>query len=197
MRRTSRFWGPVIAIVALATVCASIKQNGAISAASPPSADGPWMASSNLSVDLAGAIDTRPSTWGTADFYDFRVSLAAPGKRVRVLRIVGDLVAWPRVLPGELPVAAGQYAGVLVGFMTTAADGSARCVPCADNTMVYAQGAMGALPIRVPFEREVSVGGLLGADGVLVVRIATWLNSTGRPVHAEATFTVTWRAEAA
>jgi len=158
--------------------------------------DGPWMASSNLSVDLAGAQDTRVATWGTADYHDFRVSLPAPGKRVRILRIAGDLVAWPKVLPGELPVSPGQYAGVLVGFMTTAFEGSVRCLPCADNTMIYAQGAMGAAPVRVPFDREVSVGGALEADQVLVVRIASWLNSTGRPVHAEATFTVTWRAEA-
>jgi len=154
------------------------------------------MASSNLSVDLMGAPDTRLATWGTADYHDFRVSLPALGKRVRVLRIAGDLVAWPRVLPGELPVSPGQYAGVLVGFMTTAAEGSMRCLPCADNTMIYAQGAMSAAPVRVPFDREVSVGGALEADQVLVVRVASWLNSTGRPVHAEATFTVTWRAEA-
>ena len=155
---------------------------------------GPWLASSNYSVDLAGAADSRPGTWGTADSFTAPIAFHPPhGYRVRILRIRGDLTAWARVLPDESPVAQGT-AGVLVSFQTTARDGSARCTPCADNTLVYLQGAVsGPGAVRVPFDARTSV--LLEPDSILRVTVASWLNTTGKPIHLEPTFTVVYRFE--
>jgi len=152
---------------------------------------GPYSASCNFSADLTGKADTRESTWGTADSYNFTVVLSAPtGYRVRILRLSGDLVAWPKTMPADAAVVANQYAGVLLGFQTTAPPGSLRCNPCADNTMLYIQSAMRADPVRAPFDNNVRVGGLLERDGKLIVVVAAWLNTTQRPIHIEPTFTV-------
>ena len=158
---------------------------------------GPFLASSNYSVDLTGPKDTRADTWGTAAAYSAPIAFHPPaGYRVRVLRIRGDLVAWARVLPGEELPATGSTAGVLVGFQTTALDGSARCVPCADNTLIYLQDAVsGSGRVRIPFDADVSTGGLLLPDNVLVVKVASWLNTTGKAIHLEPTFTVIYRFE--
>jgi hypothetical protein len=157
---------------------------------------GPYSASGNFSADLQGAVDVRPATWGTADAYTWVIQMTAPaGYRVRILRLRGDLVAWPKTLPGEAPVERGQYAGVLLGFQTSAKDGSARCDPCADGTMLYIQHAMGADPVRAPFNTRVQEGGLLEPDGKLLVKVAAWLNTTGRPIHLEPTFTVVYQFE--
>ncbi len=155
---------------------------------------GPFTAANNYATNLMGPTDTRVDTWGTADSQVWQQSFRPPaGYRVRVLRLWGDLVAWPMVLPGERPVAPGQYAGVLVGFQTTARDGSDRCWPCADNTLLYLQGAMHAEPVRIPFDQRVST--LLEADNILAVKVADWLNTLGRPVHMEVTYRVTYRFE--
>jgi hypothetical protein len=157
---------------------------------------GPFCSATNFSVDLLGPVDQRGSTWGNADAHSWAITFKPPvGYRVRILRLSGDLVAWPKVLPGEFPVADGAYAGVLLGLQTTAPQGSTRCELCADNTMLYVQGAIDSHPIRVPFDQRVSAGGMLGTDNKLVVKVAAWLNTTGKPIHMEPTFTVTYRFE--
>jgi hypothetical protein len=156
---------------------------------------GPFSSSANFSADLLGARDTRPDTWGNADSASWTIQFRPPaGYRVRILKLRGDLVAWPRVLPGEPPVPRGTYAGVLLGFMTTAPDGSLRCDPCADNAMLYIQHAMESAPVRAPFDYD-RVNVLLESDNKLLVKVAAWLNSTGRPIHIEPTFTVVYRYE--
>lgn len=116
------------------------------------------------------------------------------GYRVRILRLRGDLVSWPKVLPGDTPVTPGQYAGVLLGFQTTSPGGSGQCDYCADNTMLYIQDAISTEPHRAPFDYT-NVDMLLNPDNELLVKIASWLNTTGKPIHVEATFTVTYRYE--
>jgi hypothetical protein len=165
---------------------------------------GPYTMSGNFPRDLAGPVDTRmagqvcasgPCIWGTADSDVLPIQFKPPaGYRVRILRLRGDMVAWPRVLPGEVPVAPGQYAGVLMGFQTTAPEGSAKCDWGADNTMLYIQDAVGTEPRRAPFDyRDVNV--LLEPDSILRLVIASWLNTTGRAIHIEATYTVVYRFE--
>ena len=144
-----------------------------------------------------GARDARPDTWGNSDAASWTIQFRPPaGYKVRILRLRGDLVAWPRVLPAESPVPRGAYAGVLLGFMTTAPDGSLRCDPCADNTMLYIQQAVENAPARAPFDYD-KVNVLLEPHNKLLVKVAAWLNTTGKPIHTEPTFTVVYRYERA
>jgi hypothetical protein len=155
---------------------------------------GPFFASSNFTADLLGPVDVRPGCWGNADVATWTITFRPPpGYRVRVLRLRGDLVAWPRVLPGEKAIEPGNYAGVLLGFQTTAPEGSVRCDWCADNTALYIQDAMSNKPIRAPFNHE--IGALLEPDHKLVVKVAAWLNTSGHPIHIEPTFTTVFQFE--
>jgi hypothetical protein len=155
---------------------------------------GPFTASSNFSVDLLGEKDTREGTWGYTGAQTWPIQFNPPeGYRVRVLEISGDLIAWPRVLPGETAVQPGAYAGVLVGFQTTAPEGSERCSPCADNTPVYLQAGLDGRPSRIAYARKVNM--LLEQDNRLIVKVAAWLNTTGKPIHIEPTFTLKYRWE--
>lgn len=157
---------------------------------------GTYSASGNFAVDLNGPVDTRPGTWGTADAWTWKETFSPPaGYRVRILAIQGDLTAMARTLPEDPPVPRGKSAGVLLGFGTTAAEGSVRCSPCADNTMLYVQAAMGSEPVTRSFDWTVRAGGLLEPDNTLLVKVASWLNTTGIPVHLEATFTIVYRFE--
>ena len=158
----------------------------------------PCSTSGNFSADILGAADTRPSTWGDAGVQTWPVTFKPPaGYRVQILSLKGDLVAWAKVLPGDAPVPDGMSAGILLGYQTTAAAGSIRCSPCADNTMLYIQSGVSRAPVRAPYEYDVRAGGLLELDNVLMVVVAAWLNVTGKPIHMEPTFTVTFRYEAA
>jgi hypothetical protein len=149
-----------------------------------------WLSGAfNFAYDLYGTKDTRPGTWGTADVATWKITFAPPpGFRVRILRAHGDLIAWVRGAPED------TYAGVLLGFQTTAPEGSTKADLIADNTMLYIQDTVSrGRPCRAPFDVDVSAGGLLEEDNVLVVKIASWLNDTGKPVHAEVSATITYK----
>lgn len=146
---------------------------------------------SNFAVDLLGLVDTRPGCWGRADYELKRITFRPPaGYRVRILRASGDLVSWAR---GR--VARGTEFGTLLGLQTTAPEGSQRADWLADNTMLYVQDAANVKPSTRHFDQDVSAGGLLEPDNVLVVKIASWLNTTGYPIHLEATLNLTYRWE--
>ena len=157
---------------------------------------GPYSASSNYAADIQGVADSRDGCWGTADAVTWTMQLVAPeGYRVRITHIRGDFVSWPKTLQGEAPTAPGSYAGVLLGFGTTAPDGSKRCLPCADNTMLYIQDAVHMEPHRAAYDYDVKIGGLLEPDGKLMIKVAAWLNTTGRPIHMEPSFTIEYQYE--
>ena len=63
-----------------------------------------------------------------------------------------------------------------------------------DNCFLYLQIATGGLPVRAPFDDDVSAGGLLD-DNTLYVKVAVWLNDTGLPVHMEPTMVIVYRLE--
>lgn len=150
-----------------------------------------YSAATNFSVDLIGVPDTRPDTWGTASYAVKAITFKPPqGQRVRILRVYGDLLIWPL---GVVPQ--GKFAGVLLGLQTTAPDGSVRMDWGADNTMLYIQDATGGEPRRAAFDYKVSVGGVLGPDNKLIVKMATWLNDTGLPIHIEPSFVMVYRFE--
>ena len=155
------------------------------------------VSSGNLSADLYGVQDTRPSTWGYADSVAWPIVFYPPaGYQVRVYKISGDLVAWPKLItPALLPM--GSHAGVLVGFSTTAPSGSANCNLCADNTPLYKQGDLSDRidAIRVPFSEDYGPGFLLESDNQLIPKVASFLNTLGVPVHVEVTYSLTYRFE--
>lgn len=150
-----------------------------------------YSAATNFSVDLIGVPDTRPDTWGTASYAVKTITFTPPpGHRVRILRVYGDLLLWPIGSAQQ-----GKFAGVLFGLQTTAPEGSRRMDWGADNTMLYIQDATGGGPRRAPFDYNVSAGGLLEADNKLIVKLATWLNDTGLPIHIEPSFVMVYRYE--
>lgn len=156
--------------------------------------------SGNVAVDLMGPVDTRPSTWGTADSFTWPLTFKVPaGKVVVIERIQGDVVAWPKdhngvltgsgTISGNLTYDAGPraHAGVLAGFKVSGPDGSIACDLCADNTPLYVQQ-------NVPPEGATRVFryrlGIPLKDGKLFLKVASWLNTFGVPIHIELTYTI-------
>ena len=153
-----------------------------------------FMASGNFAVDLYGVADTRPGCWGYADSQEKIITFSPqPGFRVHVSRIRGDLVAWVRSSSASALTPPGSTAGVLLAFHDSGPDGSTRCDWCADNTPVYIQDAVTAAQpkTRAPF--DAGLDWTLPDDNKLIVKMASWLNDTGKPIHVEATYTLTFR----
>ena len=156
----------------------------------------------NCSVDLLGEQDNRQDTYGRAAYKVWPLRFKPPdGQRVRINHVIGDLLAL--LVPGAEPPLAGGSSGVLVGLQTTAPEGSAHADLAADNTFLYRQGAITTAQPKaeIPFDFDFSVGptggGLLEADGVLLVKVATFLNTIGVPIHLEATFVIEYDFETA
>jgi hypothetical protein len=149
------------------------------------------MLATNFSSDILGDLDTRQDTWGRAGYTLHRITFKPPAvHRVRILKAQGDFLIWPKRL--QAADYRMGYAGALFGLTTTAPDGSVRADWAADNTMLYVQVATSGKPARAAFNDDVSAGGLLEADHVLVVKMAAWLNTLEVPIHCEPSFTVTY-----
>lgn len=152
--------------------------------------------SGNFPRDLLGPVDTRPYTWGHADSATLPIQFKPPaGYRVQILKLRGDLVSWPMVLEGGLPIPDNRYAGVLLGFSTTSSTGAAECDWCASGCFVYIQDAIhGGEARRAPFAYNLTKDNTyLDADNVLNLKIAAFLNTTNVPIHIEGTYTITGR----
>jgi hypothetical protein len=142
----------------------------------------------NFSADILGQPDTRPGTWGTAGAATWQIKFTPPpDKVVQVLRVYGDVVAWPR---GK--VEKGYFAGVLFGLQTSAPDGSTRGTLLADNCFLYLQDVVTEEGKRTPFDLRFDEV-FLQPDNVLVVKVAVWLNDTSREIHIEPTFSVVYK----
>ena len=157
---------------------------------------GPFTASGNFAYHLYGTPDTRAETWGYQDSQEAVLTFSPPpGYRVYITRLRGDLVAWaiPSTIPTPPPP--GTSAGVLLAFHDSGPEGSTRCAvgECADNTPLYLQDAVTAAQpkTRAPF--NAALDWILPADNRMIVKAASFLNTTGQTIHAEATFTVTFR----
>lgn len=154
----------------------------------------------NFPRDMCGPADTRPNTWGRAEAVELPIKFKAPaGTRVRIRRLRGDLVSWAligacastndKTMLLMYSDTLSRFSGLLVGFSTTAQEGSKKCDWCADNTLLYVQDALhGTEARRTPFNWKMNR--LLEPDNILVLKIATWLNTIG-PIHVEAT----WQAD--
>lgn len=142
--------------------------------------------SSNFAFDLAGTVDTRPNTWGTAESYTHKITFTPPiGYRVVVHSITGDIVSWVR------NESQGKY-GVLYGFQQYVYNvgGWGECDLCDVTTMLYGQtgGTSKDVATRT-FKKEFKTPVPLPTNA-LFVKGAAWLNDTNQPVHFEITFTV-------
>lgn len=158
--------------------------------AQQPQILGPYLASGNFATNIAGTADSRPETWGKAGAVTNKLTFHPPdGYRVRILHVNGDLVGWP------MPKPVAGCSGALWGLQTTAPEASIRADFAADNTMLYIQDATCGDKFRAPVSLDVSAGGLLQADNVLVSVMSAWLNDSGSLIHLEATFTVRYQFE--
>jgi hypothetical protein len=167
---------------------------------------GPYTVSGNFPADLYGPVDTRmsglicaggPCIWGHADSAILPIKFRPPaGYRVRILVLRGDVVAWIKSLPGDSPTPAESAAGILAGFQTTSSSGSTHCDYCADGTPLYVQDSVTDKQpkTRAPFNYT-DVGLLLDDDNILTAKIGSWLNTTGKPIHIEVTYTIQFRYE--
>lgn len=145
---------------------------------------GSFVSCANFSADIQGEPDRRPQTWGTAGFHVWPIKFR--DEQTTIFKVWGDLIAWPK---GEVP--RGTYYGVLVGLMTTAPEGSKNCDWCADNTFLYFQGAGSRRSpvVRIPFDVQVQER---LSDGIILVKVAVFLNDTGLPVHVEPTVCISY-----
>lgn len=152
-----------------------------------------YSASANFSVDLLGEPDTRLNTWGTAGQSVWPVHFDIPQMyRVRILRVYGDFLIWPR---GEVPI--GKYAGALFSLHTSTPEKpiSEFTDLMVKNCFLYLQLATSGQPQRAPFDHRVSSGGLLDKDNTLYVKVAVWLNDTGLELHMEPTWVTVFQIE--
>jgi hypothetical protein len=133
----------------------------------------------NFSCDLQGPIDTRPSTWGTADYCIKEINFNHP---VEVVSVRGDLVGWTRKQSEGM-------AGALVSLQDTSPEGSIHADWLQDSCFLYYQ-----MPInrsgRLTFNDKI---GRILKDGKLIVKMASFLNETAQPVHLEVTLVVEYR----
>lgn len=150
----------------------------------------------NYAADLYGTEDTRPDCYGYADSKILDIKFKPPqGHRVRILRARGDMVSWIMTKGRDIPV--GSNAGVLLGLQSTASSKTnENCTFCAGGVMLYIQDSVSD---RVDHSRSQfdysDINMLLEPDNVFQVKMASWLNTTGFPIHVEASYTVTYRWE--
>ena len=139
----------------------------------------------NMTADIAGEIDTRPGTRGTAGSATVPIHFVVPsGCRVIVTRVYGDFIAAPN---GVIP--AGQMAYALFGLGTDAPDGSTDADLIASNTFLYYQAALSTQDgARIQF--DVPNLSVVLPDGVLTEKVAVFFNTTGLSIHLEPSFVV-------
>lgn len=171
---------------------------------------GPYVGANNFAADLLGDLDTRPSTWGRADFATLEITYAPPpGYRVRILEVNGivDAHYWPNnhllnsdisggtIFSHSQPVGDAGVLGAVGSEHPNNASGSIRADWLADNTWAYAQGVLplqGVFPVTTPRLMPQVKNNLLGPDHKLYYTLATWLNTTERRIHVEMTASVVY-----
>lgn len=168
---------------------------------------GPYVGANNFAADLLGELDTRPSTWGRADFTTLEITYEPPpGYRVRILEVNGivDAHYWPNndvftqapsILSFSEPVGSAGVLGAVGAEHPNMASGSIRADWLADNTWAYAQGVLplqGVFPVATPRLMNTVTNNVLGPEHKLYYTLATWLNTTERRVHVEMTASIVY-----
>jgi hypothetical protein len=154
--------------------------------------DDVFVSTINLPADILGELDARPGTWGRAGvrIVPYHFKNVPNGKRVRIIKVEGDLVSWPHGIP-----VTGTFAGVLWGLTrssVTEQGDSPELDYASDGCFIYIQDRVGAEGSRAAFERDTYSGGLLDEDHIMVNKIAVWLNETEASIHSEATAVLTY-----
>jgi hypothetical protein len=162
----------------------------------PSAVLGPYSAAVNIAEDLGEASPSGLSSYAS------RIQFNAPaGYGTRILRVYGDFIAFP-TQPGVIH--SGTSVEIGWGLKTTAPDGSTRVtypgypnVSAFDNSFVWVQGSLSALEnrARLPYDLDVSVGGKLGVDNIMLSQAFVALNTTGIAIHLEPTFVVVYQFE--
>jgi hypothetical protein len=154
----------------------------------------------NLPRDLLGPVDMRdtrtvcngPCIWGNADSVLMPITFSPPaGFRVKILSLRGDMVSWIKSLPGDKATPLESMAGTLMGFEENDTQTDLACTYCAMRTPLYIQDSVGEKSPnhRADFNYD-GVDLVLPADNTLNLKIAAWLNTTGKPIHIEATYVI-------
>jgi hypothetical protein len=170
--------------------------------AAPPSKSppvlGPYSTAVNIALDLAGKPDLVNG--GTSDAFASKIEFHPPtGYRTHVTRVYGDFISWPRA--GTIP--AGTSSEVGWGIKNTLPDGSTQvtypgytATPY-DNSFVWYQGVLTPQQpyCRIHFDQDVSVGGVLAADNMMLSQPFIALNTTGLIIHQETTYVVIYQFE--
>lgn len=154
----------------------------------------------NFSFDLIGTPDDRPDTWGTAGVQTKQLVFHPPeGYRVRIIRVYGDFVVWPRGNAGSDrgDMVFGKLAGTLLGLSSTAPDRSEYVEGggASDGCFLYVQVAAKKDPERVAIDHNTAMGGLLEKDGTVNVKAAVWLNTLGLAIHMEPSLVLVYQFE--
>jgi hypothetical protein len=142
---------------------------------------------------MAGVFDNGPCIWGRADSAILPLQFQPPpGHRTRIVALQGDMTAWIKSLQGDAPTPPESGAGVLMGFQTSSSSGTPDCTYAATGCPLYIQDAvMASMPkTRTPFDYQCDC--LLDEDNLFHLKIAAWLNNTEKPIHIEATYTITY-----
>jgi hypothetical protein len=157
---------------------------------------GPYSAAVNIAEDLGETSASKLSSYAS------QIQFNAPaGYGTRIIRVYGDVIAFP-TQPGVIP--SGTSVEIGWGLKTTAPDGSTRVtypgypnVSAYDNSFVWLQGSLSDLEIRarLPFDLEVTVGGKLATDNIMLSQAFVAMNTTGLSIHLEPTFVVVYQFE--
>ena len=155
----------------------------------------------NISLDLGATANAKsdPVNGGRTDFYASRVHFKTPtGMRTRLLRVYGDAIFWPR--NGVIEPGKSLEAGF--GLKTSRPDGDPRIdfpgfpgVSPYANSMCWWQTFLTAESpgARIQFDTDVSAGGLLETDGILISQPFIALDDTNVPAyHVETTYVAVW-----
>lgn len=184
-----------IGLLMIASVVACKSQTqAAIKAPVPQCVESACSLAMNFTSDMEGDPDTRPTTWGKAKAWPYRIQFHPPhGYRVRIMRVYGDFVSFPK----EGIIKPGTYSETSWGLMTTAPGGSSRAEYSADDCFLWLQSLINHEHTmdRMAFDHIVKDGGLLEPDGIMILQVAVSLNTTGLEIHQEPTLTVVYNFE--
>ena len=161
---------------------------------------GPYSTAINIAGDLTGVIGDCPGTWGGCAAYASQVQFHPPtGYRTRILRVYGNFIAAPKT---GTP-APNQRFEVGYGLKTTAPDESSLvtypgyAATGYDGSFLWLQDYITPIADKsvIPFNVDVSAGGLLEPDNILISQAFIALDQTGLTVHEEVSFVAIYQFE--